>query len=86
MEPWFNEALLPEIQVAGDHVDLRFDDQAYELYLNQWHTKRVILESVPRRLAESPALVRSYLGQVAAFYKQRGWLNRLVFNLDYAHV
>jgi hypothetical protein len=80
MEPWFNEALQPEIRVAGDQVNLRFDEQAYEQNVTQWHTKRVILESVPRRLAGTPALVRSYVGQVAAFYKQHGWLNRLVFN------
>ena len=78
MEPWFNESLQPEIQQAGDKITLRFDEQAYDLYLNQWHTKRVILEAAPRGLAGERA--KAYVRQVAEFYKQHGWLNRLVFN------
>ena len=84
MEPWFNESLRPEIRVSGNEVTLRFDEQAYSLYLNQWHTKRVILETAPRELVSGGRgpndQVRSYLRQVAEFYRQRGWLNRLVFN------
>lgn len=80
MEPWFNESLQPAMNISGGKVGLRFDDQAYDLYLNRWKTKRVILEAVPGQLASDPALVRSYLGQVADFYRKHGWLNRLVFN------
>jgi hypothetical protein len=90
MEPWFNESLQPEIQQTGDTVTLRFDEQAYDLYLNQWRTKRVILETAPRELAADArrsgfsdaltARVKSYLAQVAEFYRRHGWLDRLVFN------
>jgi hypothetical protein len=84
MEPWFNESLQPEIRASGGEVTLRFDEPAYHLYLNQWRTKRVILETAPRELVSGGRgpndQVRSYLRQVAEFYRQRGWLNRLVFN------
>jgi hypothetical protein len=90
MEPWFNESLQPEIQLAGDNLTLRFDGQAYDLYLNQWRTKRVILEAAPRELTRDAvrapfsdaltARIKAYLAQVVQFYKQRGWLDRLVFN------
>ena len=90
MEPWFNESLQPEIQPAGDTITLRFDEQAHDLYMNQWRTKRVILEAAPRELAgegRRPAFsdalnarVKAYLSQVAEYYRNHGWLNRLVFN------
>jgi hypothetical protein len=47
MEPWFNEPLQPQIKVSGDNIVLGFDREAYELYMNQWQTKRVILEAAP---------------------------------------
>jgi hypothetical protein len=91
MEPWFNEALQPEVRQEGGKVTLRFDEEAYDLYLNKWRTKRIILETAPQGLAargrgeafpEQAVVerVKSYVAQVAAFYKQHGWLNRLVFN------
>jgi hypothetical protein len=90
MEPWFNESLQPEIHEAGNEITLHFDEQAYELYMNQWHTKRVILEAAPLELTHSPrypafsdpsnARIKSYVRQVAAYYQEHGWLNRLVFN------
>ena len=90
MEPWFNEPLHPQIKVSGQDVSLTFDAAAYDLYMNQWKTKRVILESAPgalvrgsRRAVISPEtaqLVKSYLKQVHDYYRQNGWLGRLVFN------
>jgi hypothetical protein len=90
MEPWFNEPLQPRIEEAGDGVVARFEEQAYDLYMNQWKTKRVILESAPAEIGGDgrfPALsaaydrrLESYLKQVFDFYKSHGWLNRLVLN------
>jgi hypothetical protein len=88
MEPWFNEALQPDVHLEGGKVSLKFDDAAYDLYLNRWRTKRIILETAPREIAgrgdafsdEAAARVKSYVAQVAEFYKKRGWLERLVFN------
>ncbi len=85
MEPWFNEALQPQVSAAGR---ARFDEAAYDLYLNRWKTKRVILEAAPAALApsggayseEAARRVRGYLEQTAAYFKQHGWLDRLVFN------
>ena len=50
MEPWFNESLQPEIELGADGVQVKFDDQAYDLYMNRWRTKRVILEAAPSEL------------------------------------
>ena len=88
MEPWFNEPLQPHIKLSGDNVLLTFDPQAYDLYMNQWHTKRVILEAAPSEvLAGAPEFspdagrrIRSYLSQVSDYYRKNGWLGRLVFN------
>ena len=90
MEPWFNQALQPEIEEAGEEVRLRFDEQAYDLYLNQWKAKRVILEAGPGELtrrAKDPQFsepfnrrIQSYLKQTADHFRKQGWLNRLVFN------
>ncbi len=82
MEPWFNEALQPRVETAGGTVTLHFDEDAYDLYMNRWKTKRVILESAPRELHADPAdpRVKSYLRQVAEYYRNHGWLDRLVLN------
>jgi beta-lactamase class A len=88
MQSWFNEPLQPQIEVSGDSVVLTFDREAYDLYMNQWHTKRVILEAAPSdALAGAPEFspdagrrVRSYLSQTVDFYRKNGWLDRLVFN------
>ncbi len=90
MEPWFNEALQPQIRVSGGAVTLSFDAEAYDLYIKQWKTKRVILESAPRVLIrgsrsagispETAQLVKSYLQQVRDYYRQNGWVDRLAFN------
>ncbi len=80
MEPWFNEALQPRITRTGSSVALQFDDEAYELYMNRWKTKRVILEAVPHELAGEPQMVKSYVQQVVDYYRKHGWLDRLVLN------
>src|SRR5579884_535546 len=80
MEPWFNEALQPEIVQSAHGVTLHFDDEAYDLYMNRWKTKRVILETVPRQVRTDDEKVRSYVTQVAAYFRRRGWIERLVLN------
>ena len=80
MEPWFNEPLRPEVAAVGNRVTVKFDEQAYELYMDQWKTKRVVLEAVPRALADNLEQVRSYVKQVADHFRKNGWLGRLVFN------
>jgi hypothetical protein len=90
MEPWFNEPLQPQIKESGGAVKLSFDPEAYDLYMKQWKTKRVILESAPGGLIrrsgsaeispETAQLVKSYLIQVRDYYSKNGWLDRLVFN------
>ncbi len=88
MEPWFNESLQPKIERKGNAVELRFDEAAYDLYMNRWKTRRVILEAAPGELSrrgeefseESSGPVKSYLAQVYGYYKKNGWLDRLVFN------
>ncbi len=90
MEPWFNEPLRPRIKLSRDGVALVFDARAYDLYMRQWKTKRVILETAPRDLVrdarrakvspETAQLVKSYLSHVYQYYRQNGWLDRLVFN------
>jgi len=88
MEPWFNEPLQPQIKVSGVNVLLEFDREAYDLYMNQWHTKRVILETAPSEVMAGAAAfspeanrrIQSYLKQVSDYYRKNGWLNRLVFN------
>lgn len=91
MEPWFNEALQPRIIDSADgSITLRFDDEAYDTYMNRWRTKRVILEAAPRQLTADPRFaaftpagdrrVKSFITQLADYYRQHGWLDRLVLN------
>jgi Domain of unknown function (DUF4091) len=80
MEPWFNEPLQPKVRRSGNAVAVTFDDQAYDLYFNQWKTKRVILEAVPADLSDSTEAVKSFLQQTYDYYKKHGRLDRLVLN------
>ena len=88
MEPWFNEPLLPQIKESSGDITLSFDADAYNRYMNQWKTKRVILEIAPQGVIKgTPAFseeanrrVKSYLKQVCDYYRKNGWLSRLVFN------
>ncbi len=90
MEPWFNEMLQPRLEITGDGVAVHFDEGAYDLYLRQWKTKRVVLEAGPSELRRAAGAepfsetfnrrVKSYLGQVAEYFRRNGWLERLVFN------
>lgn len=90
METWFNDPLVPEITLRGDVVELKFNEQRYDYYMNKLKTKRVILEAVPneiiRNLKAEPfspefnKVVKSYLTSVESFFRKNGWREHLVFN------
>lgn len=90
LEPWFHDMLTPEIEVNDRSVDLRFEDEEYEYYMNELKTNRVVLEASPYELEsqtsaeplspEFNSLVKKYLSQVASYYERHGWKDRLVFN------
>jgi hypothetical protein len=91
MEPWFNEPLQPEIAEEQDGaIKVSFDDGLYRHYMNDLKTKRVLLEAEPGGLragAHYPLFsdgfnrrIGSYLAQVAEYFRQHGWTQRLVFN------
>lgn len=90
LETWFNEPLVPQLTVNGENVDVQFNDQRYDYYLNKLKTKRVILEAAPSELLSqiksepfSPSfdrIVKSYLSAVASYFKKNGWSDRLIFN------
>jgi hypothetical protein len=90
LETWFNEPLVPEISVKGETVELKFNDQRYDYYLNKLKLKRVILEAGPHELVSqiksvpfSPSFnktVKSYLSAVDSYFRKNGWTDRLVFN------
>lgn len=90
MEPWFNDPLEPEITSNGDQIQVRFDDERYQYYMNKLKTKRVLLETYPsglrREMKAAPftkafnAKVISYLSQIESYFEKHGWKDRLVFN------
>ena len=91
MEPWFNDALQPDVEEsAGGELGVKFDDKVYNYYMNALKTKRVILEAAPphsRGESKYPPFsegfdqrVKSYLKQIYGYYKAHGWLDRLVIN------
>ena len=90
MEPWFNDMLAPEIAVTGGNVEVTFDDERYQYYMNTLNTKRVLLNAYPGSLrrqidaeplsSESNEVVQDYLAQVEAYFEEHGWEDRLVFN------
>ncbi len=91
MEPWFQEALQPEVSTKEDgDVVVHFDDDLYNHYMNTLKTKRVILESEPSQLrasSRSPLFseafnqrIQSYLRQVREYFERHGWAGRLVIN------
>lgn len=90
MEPWFNDQLEPHVTLQGDEVHLKFNDARYAYYMNQLKSKRVLLDAMPgdlnKSLTDKPfsdgfnKKVKSYLSQVAAYFKKNGWESRLVFN------
>jgi hypothetical protein len=90
LETWFNEPLVPELTLKGENVELKFNDQRYDYYMNKLKTKRVILESGPHELVSqiktepfSPTfnkIVKSYLTAVDSYFRKNGWTDRLVFN------
>jgi hypothetical protein len=90
METWFNDPLVPEITISGEKVDLKFNEQRYDYYMNKLKLKRVILETAPGEIVRhlnaepfSPAfnkVIKSYLTSVESFFRKKGWRDRLVFN------
>ena len=90
MEPWFNDMLTPGVELKGNKVKLSFDHDRYLYYMNKLNTKRVLLHTLPdnlrRQITAEPfsnefnQIVKSYLSQVEAYFKEHGWQDRLVFN------
>lgn len=90
MEPWFNDQLEPKIVINGEKVDVKFDDERYQYYLNKLNSKRVLLNAFPsglkRQILDEPfskafnQKVMSYLSQVESYFEKHGWKDRLVFN------
>jgi hypothetical protein len=90
MEAWFNDPLVPEITVKGDDVEVEFNDERYDFYLNKRKSKRVIFETSPHELTsridaepfsdEYNRKVSSYLKAVESYFRKNGWIDRLVFN------
>ncbi|HEX5555363.1 MAG TPA: glycoside hydrolase domain-containing protein [Chitinophagaceae bacterium] len=90
MEPWFNDQLQPRIAVHNGKVTVQFNDERYKYYMDSLNTNRVLLNSYPSALKKqitskqfSPEfrqVVGSYLSQVASYFKDHGWKDRLVFN------
>ena len=90
MEPWFNDPLEPEIKITGEKVTVSFNENRYQYYLTNLKTKRVLLNAYPHNLEEQIGAemfsksfnqkVKSYLSQVTAYFEERGWKDRLVFN------
>jgi hypothetical protein len=90
LETWFNEPLVPELTLKGENVELKFNDQRYDYYMNKLKTKRVILEAGPGDLIRqinaepfSPSfnkIIKSYLSGVETWFRKHGWSDRLVFN------
>jgi hypothetical protein len=90
LETWFNEPLVPELTLKGENVEIKFNEQRYDYYMNKLKTKRVILESGPNELLSqikadpfSPSfnkIVKSYIAGVDSYFRKNGWADRLVFN------
>ncbi|MEP6596912.1 MAG: glycoside hydrolase domain-containing protein [Ginsengibacter sp.] len=90
MEPWFNDQLEPKVAVNGEKIEVKFDDERYEYYLNNLKSKRVLLDAFPSELKKQikdqqfskafNSKVKSYLSQVESYFEKHGWKDRLVFN------
>jgi len=90
METWFNDPLVPEIKVNGDNIELKFNDERYDFYMNKKKTKRVIFKTAPNELVslvkaepfsdEYNKKVTVYLKAVESYFRKNGWIDRLVFN------
>jgi len=90
MEPWFNDMLVPRVELKEGQVVLTFNHERYLYYMNTLKTKRVLFEAFPRGIQrqvkaapftpEYNAIVKSYLSQVEDYFIKNGWHDRLVFN------
>ena len=90
METWFNDPLVPSITIKREKLDVKFNDQRYDQYLNKQKTKRVILETAPHEIISQAGddhfsdatikMVKQYLTAVESYFRKNGWRDRLVFN------
>ncbi|MDX1619234.1 MAG: DUF6067 family protein [Balneolaceae bacterium] len=90
MEPWFNDQLEPHVELENGEVSVSFNDSRYRYYMSELNTKRVLLEALPgdlrRQLDAEPfstefnRAARAYLSEVASYFREHGWEDRLVFN------
>jgi len=90
MEPWFNDMLVPKVELKEGKVEVTFNHERYLYYMNTLKTKRVLFNTMPgifrRENALTPftpecdAIVKSYLKQVEDYFTKNGWHDRLVFN------
>ncbi|MRS05843.1 hypothetical protein EG832_21890, partial [bacterium] len=90
METWGNDPLVPEVIMKGQNLELKFNDQRYDYYMNKLKTKRVILDAGPHDVVskikaepftpEFNRQIKSYLSQAEAYFRKHGWKERLVFN------
>jgi len=90
MEPWFNDMLVPKVELKDGKVEVTFNHERYLYYMNTLKTKRVLFNTMPgifRRenalkpfTPECDAIVKSYLKQVEDYFTKNGWHDRLVFN------
>ncbi len=90
LEPWFNDQLQPEISLNGEEVKVEFDGARYKYFMNNLNTNRVLFNAYPSSLGEKIGkekftagfnkIIKSYLSQVAAYFKSNGWNDNLVFN------
>lgn len=90
MEPWFNDPLEPELHVSGGEIQVTFDEERYQHYMNVLNTKRVLLEAYPSALerqldgdpfsSDTRQKISAYLSQVESYFERNGWQDRLVFN------
>jgi hypothetical protein len=90
METWGNDPLVPEVNIANNKVEVKFNDERYDLYMNKLKTKRVILDAFPhdlaRQISDEPfsdefnRKVKAYLSAVESYFNKHGWKDHLVFN------
>lgn len=90
MEPWFNDQLQPDVVVNKGKVEVSFDEEKYNYFMNNLKTNRVLLNAFPSKLKNQikdtefsstfNELIESYLSQVYDYFKRHGWEKHLVFN------
>lgn len=89
MHGWRHDHLQPEVKLNGKKVEVTFNDEEYDYYLNELQTLKVPLYTYPpllrEQIKEEPfsdafnQIIQSYLTQVRSYYVENGWKDRLVF-------